>query len=230
MKRCGLLGPEGIILGKWGRRGLLLRSAGPTHVFIAAATRSGKGAGFVVPNLLDWPGSVVVFDIKGENHELTAGFRAFHGHEVILFDPILPFPTVGIHCTSYPMTRRSGFATFSGWPQTCMAREPGGGILDTAGTRVVCRRSDARPRNAWAFSLSRARPSVPVDTGSRGRPAAGICRAGGRCKQRIGSLRPAASTMGGMRFGTDAGRHTCLRTRTPSAVERALAGSCYLGQ
>ena len=90
VKRCGLLGREGIILGKWGRRGLLLRSAGPTHVFIAAATRSGKGAGFVVPNLLDWPGSVVVFDIKGENHELTAGFRALHGHEVILIDPDSP--------------------------------------------------------------------------------------------------------------------------------------------
>ncbi len=90
VKRCGLLGPEGIILGKWGRRGLFLRSAGATHVFIAAATRSGKGAGFVVPNLLDWSGSLVVFDIKGENHALTAGFRAFHGHDIILIDPDSP--------------------------------------------------------------------------------------------------------------------------------------------
>ena len=89
-RRCGLLGREGIILGRWGRRGPLIRSPGSTHVFLAAATRSGKGAGFVIPNLLDWPGSVVVFDIKGENHAATAGFRAFHGHQIVLFDPESP--------------------------------------------------------------------------------------------------------------------------------------------
>jgi type IV secretory pathway TraG/TraD family ATPase VirD4 len=38
--------------------------------------RSGKGAGFVIPILLGWTGSAVVHDIKGENWELTAGWRS----------------------------------------------------------------------------------------------------------------------------------------------------------
>ena len=46
----------------------------------------GKGVGLVVPSLLTWPGSAIVHDIKGENWQLTAGFRAQHGR-VLLFDP-----------------------------------------------------------------------------------------------------------------------------------------------
>jgi type IV secretory pathway TraG/TraD family ATPase VirD4 len=49
----------------------------------------GKGVGLVVPSLLTWPGSAIVLDIKGENWQLTAGFRAQHGR-VLLFDPLLP--------------------------------------------------------------------------------------------------------------------------------------------
>ena len=41
-----------------------------------APTRSGKGAGLVVPTLLSWTGSAVIHDIKGENWQLTAGFGA----------------------------------------------------------------------------------------------------------------------------------------------------------
>ena len=40
----------------------------------------------MVPTLLTWPGSAIVHDIKGENWQLTAGFRARHGR-VLLFDP-----------------------------------------------------------------------------------------------------------------------------------------------
>ena len=36
----------------------------------------GKGVGLVVPTLLTWPGSAVVHDIKGENWQLTAGWRS----------------------------------------------------------------------------------------------------------------------------------------------------------
>ncbi|HQT15749.1 MAG TPA: IncP-type conjugal transfer protein TraG, partial [Reyranella sp.] len=39
-----------------------------------------------VPTLLTWPGSSIVHDIKGENWELTSGFRSRHGR-VLLFDP-----------------------------------------------------------------------------------------------------------------------------------------------
>ncbi len=41
----------------------------------------------VIPNLLTWPDSVVFLDVKRENWEASAGFRAAHGQEVNLFDP-----------------------------------------------------------------------------------------------------------------------------------------------
>jgi len=82
--KAGLLGPDGVVLGKYDRD--YLRHDGPEHVLCFAPTRSGKGVGLVVPSLLTWPGSAIVHDIKGENWQLTAGFRAKHGR-VLLFDP-----------------------------------------------------------------------------------------------------------------------------------------------
>ncbi|MFG1279910.1 conjugal transfer protein TraG [Xanthobacter autotrophicus] len=87
IKAAGLLGPDGVVLGKLGRD--YLRHDGPEHVLCFAPTRSGKGVGLVVPTLLTWPGSAIVHDIKGENWQLTAGFRARHG-KVVLFDPTNP--------------------------------------------------------------------------------------------------------------------------------------------
>ena len=84
VRAAGLLGPDGVLLGRLDRE--YLRHDGPEHVLCFAPTRSGKGVGLVVPTLLTWPGSVIVHDIKGENWTLTAGFRAQHGR-VLLFDP-----------------------------------------------------------------------------------------------------------------------------------------------
>ncbi|MDG4672887.1 conjugal transfer protein TraG [Agrobacterium tumefaciens] len=81
---AGLLGQDGVVLGRYERD--YLRHDGPEHVLCFAPTRSGKGVGLVVPSLLTWPGSCIVHDIKGENWQLTAGFRAKHGR-VLLFDP-----------------------------------------------------------------------------------------------------------------------------------------------
>jgi len=63
-----------------------LRHDGPEHVMAFAPTRSGKGVGLVVPTLLTWPGSAVIHDIKGENWQLTAGWRARFSH-CLLFNP-----------------------------------------------------------------------------------------------------------------------------------------------
>lgn len=87
VKAASLLGQDGVILGKL-KQGYL-RHDGPEHVLCFAPTRSGKGVGLVVPSLLTWPGSAIVHDIKGENWQLTAGFRARHGR-VLLFDPTNP--------------------------------------------------------------------------------------------------------------------------------------------
>jgi type IV secretion system protein VirD4 len=81
---AGLVGPSGVVLGRFGQD--YLRHNGPEHVLCFAPTRSGKGVGLVVPTLLTWPGSCIVHDIKGENWELTSGFRARSGR-VLLFDP-----------------------------------------------------------------------------------------------------------------------------------------------
>ena len=84
VKAAGLLGPDGVVLGKLGDA--YLRHDGPEHVLCFAPTRSGKGVGLVVPTLLTWPGSAIVHDIKGENWTLTAGWRSRFG-SVVLFDP-----------------------------------------------------------------------------------------------------------------------------------------------
>lgn len=83
---AGLRSREGILLGRTAT-GLLI-SGGADHVMLYAPTRTGKGVGVVIPNLLTWPGSVVVLDIKRENYEATAGFRAAAGQRVLLFDPL----------------------------------------------------------------------------------------------------------------------------------------------
>lgn len=45
------------------------------HIAVVAKTRSGKGTGLIVPNLVRWRGSVVVIDPKGENAILSARRR-----------------------------------------------------------------------------------------------------------------------------------------------------------
>jgi type IV secretion system protein VirD4 len=85
--RAGLTGGEqpGILIGR--HRGRFLSLPGQLSVMLSAPTRSGKGVGVVIPNLLNWPDSVVVLDIKGENYDVTAGYRAAHGQAVYAFSP-----------------------------------------------------------------------------------------------------------------------------------------------
>ena len=87
VRSAGLLADEGIVLGLYGSR--YLRHDGPEHVLAVAPTRSGKGVGLVLPTLLTWTGSAVIHDIKGENWQLTAGWRA-RGSHCLLFDPTSP--------------------------------------------------------------------------------------------------------------------------------------------
>ncbi len=86
VRKAGLMsGERGIVVGKLNGRFLTLR--GQLSVLLSAPTRSGKGVGIVIPNLLSWPDSVVTVDIKGENFARTAGFRAAHGQKVYLWSP-----------------------------------------------------------------------------------------------------------------------------------------------
>jgi type IV secretion system protein VirD4 len=85
LKRHGFRSPTGIIVGRKGGR--FLTFGGNEHVLVEAPTRSGKGIGIVIPNLLTWQGSVVVLDVKRENFDASAGFRAHYGQQVFLFNP-----------------------------------------------------------------------------------------------------------------------------------------------
>lgn len=74
LRRKGLRGRRGLIVGKHGGR--YMRFRGDGHLLTFAPTRSGKGVGCVIPNLLTHPGSAVVTDIKGENLAVTGRRRA----------------------------------------------------------------------------------------------------------------------------------------------------------
>jgi type IV secretion system protein VirD4 len=82
---AGLFAERGVLLGRLGNRYLVL--GGQQGVALAAPPRSGKGVGVVIPNCLNWDGSLVCVDIKGENWAITAGYRASMGHAVYRFDP-----------------------------------------------------------------------------------------------------------------------------------------------
>jgi len=86
IRKAGLMSEKGIIIGRYKNRVLMLE--GQQGALLEAPPRSGKGVGFVIPNLLNWSDSVIVSDIKGENWTKTAGFRAKHGQAVFRFDPL----------------------------------------------------------------------------------------------------------------------------------------------
>jgi type IV secretion system protein VirD4 len=99
LEKVGLLDPRGVVLcqtadarysskpdaasgTRWTMRraGRLVRHDGPEHVFVFAPTRSGKGIGIVIPTLLSWSRSVLVYDIKKELWTATAGWRRRFSH------------------------------------------------------------------------------------------------------------------------------------------------------
>jgi type IV secretion system protein VirD4 len=85
---------QGVYVGGWHEKAIkhlhYLRHNGPEHILAFAPTRSGKGVGIVIPTLLAWAESTVVYDIKGENWAKTAGFRSQAGQICFKFSPIEP--------------------------------------------------------------------------------------------------------------------------------------------
>nr|WP_283949784.1 type IV secretory system conjugative DNA transfer family protein [Limobrevibacterium gyesilva] len=93
IRRSGLLprrdgaAHAGVYIGGWtDAKGTThyLRHDGPEHCIVIAPTRSGKGVGNVLPTLLSWPASCVVYDEKGELWALTAGWRATGADNVVI--------------------------------------------------------------------------------------------------------------------------------------------------
>jgi type IV secretion system protein VirD4 len=77
-RKAGLLSPNriGVVVGKWRDSRRVLTFSGPEHHLITGASRAGKGVGHVIPTLLSWPHSVLVYDPKEECYDITASFRS----------------------------------------------------------------------------------------------------------------------------------------------------------
>src|SRR5438067_12823330 len=60
---------------------------GDNHLMTVAPTGAGKGRGVIIPNLLSYPGPVVIVDPKGEAYQTTARRRRQMGQRVIILDP-----------------------------------------------------------------------------------------------------------------------------------------------
>jgi type IV secretion system protein VirD4 len=88
VKRAGMLGAGGVVLGTLGRD--YLRHDGEQHVLVVGTSGSGKGVGVIIPTLLTWPGSVICTDVKGgENYLVTANYRSQFSR-VFAFNPCAP--------------------------------------------------------------------------------------------------------------------------------------------
>jgi type IV secretion system protein VirD4 len=73
MRKAKLFEKKGFMLGKY--KGQYLIESSAQHILLFAPTGSGKGVGFVIPNLLFWEESVIVHDVKLENYETASGYR-----------------------------------------------------------------------------------------------------------------------------------------------------------
>ncbi len=89
LEDAGLFEPAGVRMGKRLRFATetAIYYGGDRHMSTIAPTRAGKGISAIVPNLLTYPGSVVVIDPKGENALVTAKHRRSMGQNVSVLDP-----------------------------------------------------------------------------------------------------------------------------------------------
>ncbi|NKL59733.1 type IV secretory system conjugative DNA transfer family protein [Rhizobium leguminosarum] len=77
---------SGLLIGRDSKTGKLLRYDGPSHLLTMAPTRTGKGVGTIIPNLLTADRSVICIDPKGENAKIAGRARRQFG-PVHVLDP-----------------------------------------------------------------------------------------------------------------------------------------------
>ncbi len=100
LQNAELFEPSGIRLGyrAFADNDLPIYYGGDRHLGTFAPNRSMKGTSAIIPNLLTFPGSVVVLDPKGENAMITAEHRRSMGQEVHVVDP---YGITGLESASY---------------------------------------------------------------------------------------------------------------------------------
>ncbi|EYR82470.1 type IV secretory system conjugative DNA transfer family protein [Shinella sp. DD12] len=77
---------SGLLIGRDPKSRKLLRYDGPAHLLTMAPTRTGKGVGTIIPNLLTADRSVICIDPKGENAKIAGRARQKFG-PVHVLDP-----------------------------------------------------------------------------------------------------------------------------------------------
>jgi type IV secretion system protein VirD4 len=93
-----LVRQDGLIVGRENRKGgELLRYAGQQHLITIAPTRSGKGVGAIIPNLLTADRSVLCIDPKGENARVAVHARERFGPVYVLD----PFSVSGVSVAAF---------------------------------------------------------------------------------------------------------------------------------
>ncbi|KAB2661796.1 type IV secretory system conjugative DNA transfer family protein [Brucella tritici] len=76
----------GLLIGRDAKTKRLLRYDGPAHLLTMAPTRTGKGVGTIIPNLLTADRSMICIDPKGENARIAGRARQKFG-PVHILDP-----------------------------------------------------------------------------------------------------------------------------------------------
>ncbi|MGO6697746.1 type IV secretory system conjugative DNA transfer family protein, partial [Rhizobium johnstonii] len=77
---------SGLLIGRAPGSARLLRYDGQAHLLTMAPTRSGKGVGTIIPNLLTADRSIICIDPKGENAQIAGDARENFG-PVHILDP-----------------------------------------------------------------------------------------------------------------------------------------------
>ena len=72
-----------------------LADSGESHCLVVAPTGAGKGRSIIIPNLLHWPHTAIVVDVKGEAALATARYRRSIGQQVAILDPFRRLASTG---------------------------------------------------------------------------------------------------------------------------------------
>lgn len=87
----------GLLIGRDPKSKNLMRYDGPAHLLTMAPTRTGKGVGTIIPNLLTADRSVICIDPKGENAKIAGRAREQFGPVHILD----PFGVTGMRSSAF---------------------------------------------------------------------------------------------------------------------------------
>lgn len=88
---------SGLLIGRDPKSKSLMRYDGPAHLLTMAPTRTGKGVGTIIPNLLTADRSVICIDPKGENAKIAGRAREKFGPVHVLD----PFSVTGMRSAAF---------------------------------------------------------------------------------------------------------------------------------